>query len=289
MCQSIFIAIPKKPRATECGDHRTISLISHITKIVLRVLLERARNRTRNAIAEEQYGFKRDCGCRNAIFVLRMLGERCIEMQKDLYLCFIDYEKAFDSVEHETLFTVLENSGIDGKDLRLLQDLYWKQEAAIRINGTIGKWIKIRKGARQGCGMSPDFFNLYGEEIIKLIKDLEGVRLGGRNVNNLRFADDATLIADSEEKLQELLNKLAIESERKGLKINIKKTFCMVIAKSKVTPTCRIKLNGNEIKQVMQFKYLGSMITSDGKCEKDITSRIGMAKQHSGNSNRTYK
>ena len=78
-------------------------------------------------------------------------------MQKDLYLCFIDYEKAFDSVKHEELFQCLEKAGIDGKDLRLFQDLYWKQEAAIRINGKLGEWIKIQKGARQGLKRQKGF------------------------------------------------------------------------------------------------------------------------------------
>ena len=278
LCKSIFIAIPKKAGTTDCEAHRTISLISQFTKVVLRVLLIRARSKFRLQSSEEQYGFKEGCGCRNAIFILRMLSERCIEMQKDLYVCFIDYEKAFDNVRHSELFESLEKLGLDGKDLRLFSEIYWNQSATVRVNGKIGNWIKILKGARQGCVMSPDFFNVYGEEVMETIQDMEGVKIGGRNINNLRFADDAALIADSEVKLQNLMDAVAQASESKGLKINIKKTYCMVITNRKETPRCDIFVRGQQIQQVTAFKYLGSLITSDGRSDKDISARIGMAK-----------
>jgi len=89
-----------------------------------------------------------DKGTRNAIFILRMLSERAIEMQKDIYVCFIDYEKAFDNVRHAQLFQDLGEIGLDTKDLRLLSELYWKQSAAIRIEGNFGRSIRILKGAR---------------------------------------------------------------------------------------------------------------------------------------------
>ena len=96
LSRSIFIALPKKSNATECELHRTISLMSHVVKIVLRIIMWRARKSIRPEIGKEQYGFMKDTGTRNAIFTLRMICERSIEMQKDLYLCFIDYTKAFD-------------------------------------------------------------------------------------------------------------------------------------------------------------------------------------------------
>ena len=111
-----------------------------------------------------------------------------------------------------------------------------------------------------------------------MIKDLEGINIGGNNINNIRFADDTTLLAFSEKELQILIDKLAEASEGKGLKINTRKTFTMVVTKHKEVPKCRILLNGREIEQVSQFKYLGSIITSDGRSDKDIRTRIGMAK-----------
>ena len=95
--------------------------MSHITKIILRIM-RRIRSNLLPEIGEEQFGFKKDCGTRNAIFVLRMIGERSLEMQKDVHLAFIDYEKAFDNVKHDNLMEDLKLIGIKGKDLRLLNN-----------------------------------------------------------------------------------------------------------------------------------------------------------------------
>ena len=97
--------------------------MSHITKILLRAILIRARSKVRPEISEEQYGFMEDRGTRNAIFMMRSIAERAIEMQRDLYVCFIDYTKAFDKVRHKNLMQILNNLDLDGKDLRLIQDL----------------------------------------------------------------------------------------------------------------------------------------------------------------------
>ena len=94
LCKSVFIALPKKLGTIECGSHRTISLMRQVAKIILWVLLARARRKIREHVTEEQYGFMPDKATANAIFILRMLSERAIEMQKDIYVCFIDYEKA---------------------------------------------------------------------------------------------------------------------------------------------------------------------------------------------------
>ncbi|GFO33601.1 RNA-directed DNA polymerase from mobile element jockey-like [Plakobranchus ocellatus] len=135
LCQSVFIVLPKTPGAAECELHRTISLMSHFTKILLRVWIQRMRKSIRPEISQKQFGFMPDKGTRNAIFTLSMLTERCIEMQKDLHLCFIDYFKAFDKVKHVELFRILEKLDIDGKDLRVIRNLYWDQTASVRIEG----------------------------------------------------------------------------------------------------------------------------------------------------------
>ena len=178
MCKSIFITIPKKPGTLECNKHRTISIMSQITKIILRVIMERVRAKIRGEVAEEQYGFVEGKGTRNAIFILRMLSERAIEVQKDLYFCFIDYEKAFDRVKHENLIKMLKNINIDGKDLRIIKNLYWSQKAAVRVGDGQSDWIEIMRGVRQGCVMSPDLFALYGELIMRAIREMEGVKIG---------------------------------------------------------------------------------------------------------------
>ena len=159
LSRSVFIALPKKPGAIECELHRTISVMSHVIKLILIVLVNRVRRKTQPEIADVQFGFVKGKGTRKAIFALRILAERCIEVQQDLFLflCFIDYTKAFDKVRHEDLITMFDSLDIDGKDLRLIRNLYWEQTAAMKIDDSIGEWKQIRRGVRQGCVASPEF------------------------------------------------------------------------------------------------------------------------------------
>jgi len=115
MCTSVFIAIPKVSGTLDCDKHRTISIMSQITKIVLKVILRRIRERIKREVSEEQCGFVEGKGTSNAIFMLRTMAERVIEKQRDLYVCFIDYEKAFDRVRHADLMEILKGIGITGK------------------------------------------------------------------------------------------------------------------------------------------------------------------------------
>ena len=112
LTKSLFVALPKKSRATECELHRIIGPMSHVTKILLKILMMRMQNKIRLEIAKEQYGFKSDKGTGNAIFILRMLIERTIEIKQDIRLDFLDYTKAFDKVKHDGLFQILEKLNI---------------------------------------------------------------------------------------------------------------------------------------------------------------------------------
>ena len=123
MLKSVFIALPKKPNTLDCDQHRTISLMSHTLKLLLKIVLERCRSKIRPEIAQCQYGFMPDKGTRNAIFTLRMLSERNIPHQQNIYICFIDYKKAFDRVRHKRLFKMLKDVGLDEKDQRIIYNL----------------------------------------------------------------------------------------------------------------------------------------------------------------------
>uniref|UniRef100_A0A0B7BSZ6 Reverse transcriptase domain-containing protein n=1 Tax=Arion vulgaris TaxID=1028688 RepID=A0A0B7BSZ6_9EUPU len=249
-----------------------------MTKILLRIMMRRIRSRIRPEISDEQCGFVEGKGTSNAIYILRTLIERSIEVKADLYLCFIDYTKAFDNVRHQELSKMLESLNIDSKDLRIIQNIYWQQTAAIRTDKKIGTFQKITKGVRQGCVLSPDLFSLYCESIFRSIKDIPGIAVGGHIINNLRYADDTVLIARNEMELQKLVDKVVTESNNKGLSLNIKKTEVTTISKKQILPKCTITVNGTDLRQVQQFKYLGVLVTSDGRCRSEIKSRIGQAK-----------
>ena len=148
----------------------------------------------------------------------------------------------------------------------------------MRVGDELTDLVDIKRGVRQGCVMSPDLFTLYGEVIMREIETIEGFSIGGRNLNNVRYADDTVLIADSVEKLQELVSVVKAASEDKGLKINIEKTECMVVTKLNEAPDCSIRIQQELVKQVEKFKYLGSTVTADARCTTEIKARIGIAK-----------
>ena len=280
MKESVFITIPKKGDLLKCSNYRLISLMSHVTKIILRVLMNRIKMKIYAEVSWSQFGFRKNKGTRNAVFVMRTLAERSIEMQKNLYAVFIDYEKAFDRVKHHEIMKDLEQIGVDQKDRRLLETLYWEQVAAVSIDGDLSEWINIKRGVRQGCVLSPDLFSLYTELIMR--KVMEGnFKVNGHTISDIRYADDTVLISDDEQNLQEMIVSLKNESEVRGLNINKQKTKLMVFSKSRNVPTCNIYLDNEKIKQVQEFEYLGSIITSDVKCDKDIKRRIAIERKNS--------
>ena len=143
--------------------------------------------------------------------------EKAREFQKSIYFCFIDYAKAFDYVDHNKLWKILKEMGIPDHLICLLRHLYAGQEATVRTEHGTTDWFQIGKGVCQGCMLSPCLFNLYAEYIMRnagLEEAQAGVRIAGRNINNLRYADDTTLMAESEEELKSLLMKVKEESEK---------------------------------------------------------------------------
>ena len=144
------------------------------------------------------------------------------EFQKNIYFCFIDYAKAFDCVDHNKLWKILREMEIPDHLTCLLRILYEGQEAIVRTGHGTTDWFQIGKGLCQGCLLSPWLFNFYAEYIMRNAGLEEaGIKIAGRNINNLRYADDTTLLAESEEELKSLLMKVKEESENVGLKLNI--------------------------------------------------------------------
>ena len=179
-------------------------------------------------LPDVQAGFRKGRGTRDQIANIRWIIEKAREFQKNIYFCFIDYVKAFDCVDHNKL----EKSESDGNtrppDLPL-EKPYAGQEATIRTGHGTTDWFQIGKGVRQCCILSPCLFNLYAEYIMRnagLVEGQAGIKIAGRNSNNLKYADDSTLMAESEE-LKSLLMKVKEESEKVGLKFNILKTKIM--------------------------------------------------------------
>uniref|UniRef100_A0A4W2GVQ8 RNA-directed DNA polymerase n=1 Tax=Bos indicus x Bos taurus TaxID=30522 RepID=A0A4W2GVQ8_BOBOX len=198
--------------------------------------------------------------------------EKARLFQKNIYFCFIDYAKAFDCVDHNKLWNILKEMGIPDHLICLLRNLYAGQEATVRTGHGTTDWFQIGKGVCQGCILSPCLFNLYAEYIMRnagLEETQAGIKIGGRNINNLRYADDTTLMAESEEELKSLLMKVKVESEKVGLKLNIQKTMIMTSG-----PITSWEIDGETVETVSNFIFLGSKITTDGDCSHEITRHL---------------
>ena len=164
MEQSIFVTIPKKPNAQNCTVFRTISLMSHVTKLLLKVMQQRLVSKIDREVSRLQNGFRPGLGTRESIFNLRTVIERSLETQNDVYICFIDYTKAFDRVIHSKMIDCLQEVGIDDGDLQIITKMYREQTAVVKTDTGLTEEFKIKKGVRQGCVLSASLFNLYTEK-----------------------------------------------------------------------------------------------------------------------------
>ena len=214
---------------------------------------------------------------------IRWIIKKARESQKNIYFCFIDYAKAFDCVDHNELWKILREMGIPNHLTCLLRNLYAGQETTVRTGHGTTDWFQIAKGVHQGCILSPCLFNLYTEYIMRnagLEEAQAGIKIARRNINNLRYADDTTLMAGSEE-LKSLLMAVKEESEKVGLKLNIQKTKIMASG-----PITSWEIDGVT---VSDFIFGGSNITADGDCSHEIKRCLLLEREVMTNPDSTLK
>ena len=181
-------------------------------------------------LPDVQAGFRKGRETRDQIGNIRWIIKKAREFQENIYFCFIDYAKVFDCVDHKKLWEILQEMGISDYVTCLLRNLYAVQEATIRTGHGTTDLLQIEKGVRQGCTVSPCLFKLSAEYIMRNIRLDEaqaGIKIARRNTNNLRYANDVTLMAESEEGIKSLLMKVKEESGKVGLKLNVQKTKIM--------------------------------------------------------------
>ena len=223
-------------------------------------------------LPDVQAGFRKGRGTRDQIANILWIIEKAREFQKNIYFFFIDYAKAFDCVDHNKLWKILKEMGIPGHLTCLLRNLYSGQEAAVRTGHETTDWFQIGKGVCQGCILSPCLFNLYAEYILRdagLEEAQVGIKISGRNINNLRYVDDTTLLAESKEDRKSLLMKVKEESEKVGLKLNIQKTEIMASG-----PITSWQIDGETVKTLADFILRGSKYAVDGECRHEIKRHL---------------
>ena len=188
--RSVFIQIPKKGNAKECSNYCTIALISHASKVMLKILQARLQQYLNRELPDVQADFRKVRGTRDQIANIRWIIEKARESQKNIYFCFIDYTKAFDCVDHNQLWKTLKEMEIPDHLTCLLRNLYAGQEATLRTGHGTTDWFQIGKGVCQCCILSSCLFNLYAEYIMRnagLEEAQAGIKITGRNINNFRL------------------------------------------------------------------------------------------------------
>ena len=216
--------MPKKNAQTTAQLHSSHMLV------MLKILQARLQPYVSRELPDVQAGFRKSRGTRDQIDNIPWIINKARELQKNIYFCFIDYAKAFDYMDHNKLWKILKEMGIPDHLTCLLRNLYVGQKATVITGHGTTDWFQTGKGVHQGCILSPCLFNFYAEYIMRntgLDEAQAGIKIARRNISNLSYAENTTLMAESEEELESLLMKVKEESEKVGLKLNIQKTKIM--------------------------------------------------------------
>ena len=231
-------------------------------------------------LAEEQAGFRPERSTVEQVFALKMLIQHRIK-KKDgkVFAVFIDYKKAFDRVWHDGLVSVLQQYGVPRKPINIIRDLYSKAKSCIRVNNNLTAWFETTIGVWQGCPLSQDLFNVFLENILaEAFEDCKklGINVDGYKLKDLHFSDDIGLIADSENDLQTLIERVHDVSKKYGMEISIPKTKAMKFSYEDQLQV-NIKLDDTSLDQVNRFKYLGVTLSPSNDSTSEIKSRLLLA------------
>jgi len=232
-------------------------------------------------LREEQAGFRRGRGCIDQIFALRNIVEQCLEWNAPLFINFVDFKKAFDSVHRESLWAVMRHYGVPQKVVSLIALFYERFECGVIVGHSISDFFGIKTGVRQGCILSPLLFLVLIDYVMRITND--GLSGGVRwrtfpkteYLEDLDFADDLALLACTESRIREKTSKLWLTGRRVGLEINADKTELMCINTS---PNAPLNVGSKDLSCVDNFTYLGSVISKEESALKDIKSRLGKSR-----------
>lgn len=270
---AVIVIMHKKGNIADLKNYRPISLLSHLYKLFTKILTKRLTYKLDFYQPTEQAAFRSGYGTNDHLQVVKLLIEKSIEYNKPLVLVFVDYEKAFDSIDHTEMFKALADCRIDHRYSALIRHIYGNATANVRLHENTNKF-KIKRGVRQGDTISPKLFTNLLEYMFKKVNfENMGININGENLNHLRFADDIVLISDGLDKAQEMLTRLTCASRGVGLKINTSKTEFM----TNLVPNQNLQLEGKHILQVTSYKYLGHEIRIGRDNQtREIERRVGL-------------
>ena len=236
------------------------------------------------------------------IFCLRQLQEKCIEQDRQLYMAFVDFSKAFDTVGRTGLWQLLRNYGCPEKFTTMIEALHTGMMANVSVGGEVSEPFSFTNGVKQSCVLTPTLFSIFLSAVLdEAFRDMgDGIYIQSRQsadlinvahfkaktkttrilMRELLFADDSALVAHSAEEMQKIVDAFSDASKKFGLKINIKKTEVLYQPNSTRTREEDIMVDGNKLNSVLEFTYLGSTISSDGCIDDEIQRRMAKGSEY---------
>ena len=287
--KGLIVRIPKKGDLSRCDNWRGITLLSTPSKVFCSILLKRIENELDNKLREEQAGFRKGRGCTDQIFALRNIIEQCLEWNTPLFINFVDFRKAFDSVYRDSLWKILRHYGIPQKIVTIISKFYDHFECNVILNGTFSDSFLVKSGVRQGCILSPILFLVTIDWIMRsTISDQpRGIKWTQvSQLEDLDFADDLALLSSRQQDLQVKTDRLRSFAQSTGLHISATKSNVMCI---NTTGRTQIKIQSQPLEEVTDFTYLGSVMSNEDSIVKDIRSRLAKARNAFCNLNMIWK
>ena len=270
--KGLMVKLPKRGNLTDCDNWRGITLIPVIVKIFGSAIINRIRVGVDNKLRNEQAGYRQGRNTTEQIFVLRNIIEQVIEWNSNLYICFVDFEKAFDSVHRETLWKLLKIYGIPYKLVDMIKATYRNSKCAVIDGIETSQWLDVKSGVKQGCVLSGLLFLI----VMDWIMTKTGIRWNFTTVlEDIDFADDLALLSSTKTHIQKKVDRLNKHSKAIGMKTSIKKTKLM---RNNAKDQIPVSIDGKDVEDVDSFTYLGAIVNKTGGAEQDITARVGKAR-----------
>ncbi|KAE9522623.1 hypothetical protein AGLY_016986 [Aphis glycines] len=275
---SILCPVFKKGDIMECENYRGISLLNTTYKILSNILLIRINPYIKEIIGEYQAGFMIGRSTVDQIHIIKQLAEKSHEFNKDIHLMFIDYKAAYDSINREKLWNVMNKMGIPAKLVRMIRACAYESKSKVSFGGEVSDEFPVTTGLRQGDALSPALFNIALESVIrKVLIQAKGIKMNNNNeLTVVAYADDIVLIAESEDDLRNTTSILLNEGKEIGLKINESKTKYMILSRRNHNISY-LKVDDYKFERVQSFKYLGTEINESANSHEEVKKRITAA------------
>ena len=270
----IIVPLYKKGDPNNVANYRGITLLSTAYKLYTEVLRRRLEKEVndKGLLPENQAGFRKRRSTIDNIYILNHITQKAKNKKKRIYAMFVDFKAAFDTVDRNILWEIMENAGISNYITERLKGVYEETKVKVRIGNEITKEFWITKGLRQGCVLSPILFCLYIAELEDVFRErnIGGIRLGNERIWSLAYADDIVILAENREALLDMCGTMKKFIKKRRLILSTEKTKILVFNKGKNGKKEKWKWDKDVIEEVKIFKYLGFIFNSESNYRAHI-------------------